>query len=168
MEDELNALLAHSPRFDRICIAVAFVKRSGVARIKPALNAFVQSGGSVEVVAGFDHRGTSKQGLEELLQITPDVFVFRDNRQDHTFHTKFYLFERTGAEAVAYVGSSNLTAGGLYSNYETNVRYELIRRSTSHCARCISRRGNMPCPSPQRFWKTWSSVIGLAMKTQDL
>lgn len=125
MDDELNTLLLQTPRADKVCIAVAFAKRSGVTLLRPALDAFVQSGGALEVVAGIDHRGTSKQGLEELLAVTPNVFIFRDNRQDHTFHTKLYLFERNGAEAAAYVGSSNLTAGGLYSNYETNVRYDL-------------------------------------------
>ncbi len=125
MNDELNALLLQTPRFDRVCVAVAFAKRSGVSLLRPALDAFVQDGGALEVVAGIDHRGTSRQGLEELLAVTPNVFIFRDNRQNCTFHTKLYLFERTGAEAAAYVGSSNLTAGGLYSNYETNVRYDL-------------------------------------------
>lgn len=59
MEDELWSLLQISPRFDKVSIAVAFVKRSGVSLLRPALDKFVQAGGILEVVAGIDHRGTS-------------------------------------------------------------------------------------------------------------
>src|ERR1043166_2898394 len=112
MEDELFVLLQQSPRFDRVSIATAFVKRSGVSLLRPALEAYIRAGGIVDVVAGIDHRGTSKQGLEELTAAGANVFIFRDNRQNHTFHTKLYLFERTGIEAVGFLGSSTLTDGG--------------------------------------------------------
>lgn len=121
----LNALLQRDPLFDRLSIAVAFAKRSGVALVKQAMQAFTANGGSVEVIVGIDHKGTTKQGLEELLQVTPQVYVFHDNRLNCTFHPKLYLFERPSQEAVAFVGSSNLTAGGLYSNYEMNARFDL-------------------------------------------
>lgn len=124
MGDELTDLLGRNPAFDKLFICVAFVKRSGVILLRPALDDFVRGGGVVEVVAGIDHRGTSKQGLEELSQVTQDVYIFHDNVQDRTFHPKLYLFEK-GTEAVGFLGSSNLTAGGLYSNYELNVRYDL-------------------------------------------
>ena len=123
MDDELNALMLQNPKFDKVFIAVAFVKRSGVRRIGPALTSFTQSGSDVEVVAGIDHLGTSRQGLEELQSAGAKVSIFHDNVLNRTFHTKLYLFERSGSEAVVYLGSSNLTAGGLYSNYETNTCY---------------------------------------------
>lgn len=120
----LNELLESEPRFDRLAISVAFAKRSGVNLVKRALQAFIAKGGSLEVIVGVDHMGTTKQALEELLQVTSQVSVFHDNRLDRTFHPKLYLFERPAQRAVAFVGSSNLTAGGLYSNYEINTRFD--------------------------------------------
>ncbi len=130
MENELYTLLQQSPRFDKLYIAVAFVKQSGVTLLRPALDTFVFDGGVVEAIAGIDHRGTSKQGLEALLHAGVNVSIFHDNRQNCTFHTKLYLFERAGHEAIGFIGSSNLTAGGLYSNYETLLSGDLSRRTT--------------------------------------
>lgn len=40
-----------------------------------------------------------------------------------SFHPKLYLLDK-GASRVAYVGSSNFTFGGLFTNVEANVRLE--------------------------------------------
>ena len=105
--------------------AVAFVKRSGVKYIAEALGEFAKSN-SVEIIAGIDHGGTSYEGLRALLDATFSggrVIVFH-NLLPHTFHPKVYLFKSTTRAEIA-VGSGNLTAGGLFTNYEASLLVSL-------------------------------------------
>ena len=105
--------------------AVAFVKRSGTRHIAPPLSAFTRTG-QIEIISGIDHRGTSAEGLRDLLDaVAPDgrVVVFH-NRLPHTFHPKIYLFKSLDAAEVL-IGSGNLTEGGLFTNYEASLRLTL-------------------------------------------
>ena len=105
--------------------AVAFVKRSGTKHVAPALAAFARTS-AVEIIAGIDHRGTSADGLRELLEaVSPAgrVIVFH-NRLAFTFHPKIYLF-KSDVAADVLVGSGNLTEGGLFTNYEAAFRVSL-------------------------------------------
>ena len=105
--------------------AVAFIKRSGVRHIAPVLTDFARAG-HVEVIAGIDHRGTSLEGLQDLLNaVSPEgrIIIFH-NRLPFTFHPKIYLFKSPSA-ADLMVGSGNLTEGGLFTNYEAGLRVVL-------------------------------------------
>lgn len=105
--------------------AVAFVKSSGTRHIAGALGSFARDR-DVEIIAGIDHRGSSYEGLESVLQaVSPRgrVVVFH-NPTFRTFHPKIYLF-KSETEADIVVGSGNLTAGGLFGNYEAGIRLQL-------------------------------------------
>lgn len=105
--------------------AVAFVKRSGTRHISAPLSEFAGAG-RVEFIVGIDHRGTSAEGLGDLLRaVSPRgrVIVFH-NRLPITFHPKIYLFKSEIA-ADAIIGSGNLTEGGLFTNYEAACRLSL-------------------------------------------
>jgi HKD family nuclease len=114
-----------SKDWDTFRAAVAFVKRSGVKHIASAVTTFSKKH-VVEIVAGIDHRGTSKEGLSDLLKCMSKsgrVIVF-NNPSAYTFHPKVYLFKSNTAADVL-VGSGNLTEGGIYSNYEASFRLQL-------------------------------------------
>jgi hypothetical protein len=49
--------------------AIAFVKHSGTKHVAKALAEF-SSKNKTEIIAGINHRGTSKEGLEDLLAST--------------------------------------------------------------------------------------------------
>lgn len=105
---------------------VAFLKLSGVQHIAQALRQFVEDGGAVRMTVGVDCRGTSFEGLRALLDAIQDhgeIWVFH-NETDSTFHPKVFLFSSDQAAHV-YVGSGNLTEGGLFTNYEAGLRVEL-------------------------------------------
>ena len=105
--------------------ATAFVKRSGTRHVAAALAAFSRMS-HAEIVAGIDHRGTSSEGLQELMDaVSPrgQVIVFH-NRLPFTFHPKVYLFKSSTAADIV-VGSGNLTEGGLFTNYEAALRLVL-------------------------------------------
>lgn len=122
--DHLTVLLNRSTlKFDSIYMAVAFAKSSGVGILYDYLQDYVRGGGTLEIVVGIDHMGTSRQGLELLLQTGATVDIFH-NPGVNTFHPKLYLFERDSFEGVAIIGSNNLTRGGLYENFELSVRLD--------------------------------------------
>jgi HKD family nuclease len=125
--NQLNRLLSgQEGRFDTFIGNVAFVKFSGVSRIYSALQEFRKSGGKSRLAVGINHGGTSQQGLEYLRKAVDSLFVYFDNsRQHRTFHPKVYLFEQEHKKAVLFVGSGNLTAGGLFLNYESQLRIDL-------------------------------------------
>lgn len=123
--DYLKDNLSLSGQWTHFRAAVAFVKRSGTKHITTALTSFAQAG-HIEIVAGVDHRGTSAEGLRDLLEaVSPNgqVIVFH-NRLPLTFHPKVYLF-RSPLAADIVIGSGNLTEGGLFTNYEAALRLSL-------------------------------------------
>ena len=121
--DQLLANL--SKQWTHFRAAVAFAKRSGTRHIVDALKKFAQVG-DVEMVVGIDHCGTSVEGLADLLEAAEPngrILVFH-NRRPFTFHPKVYLF-KSPSEAEVYIGSGNLTEGGLFTNYEAMIRLGL-------------------------------------------
>ncbi len=111
---------------DQIDIAVAFVQRSGVARVHPHFEELLARGGRLRLLTG-DYLGiTDPDALNELLdlqalhpgQVALRVFETRGT----SFHPKAYLLLNEAREHVAYVGSSNLSASALEQGIEWNYR----------------------------------------------
>lgn len=100
--------------------AVAWVRRSGTRHILPALKAFRDGGHRIRLTVGVDIENTSREGLEDLLDLASagdcQVFVYH-NEAGGTYHPKLYLF-RSHDAAMLVVGSSNLTEAGLFTNTE--------------------------------------------------
>lgn len=107
--------------------AVAFVKRSGVKHIAPALAQFTKRA-TVKISVGIDHCGTSFEGVDDLRKAIGskgELWVFHNEVASHpTFHPKIYLFSNSKT-AECFIGSGNLTEGGLFSNYEAFVHLRL-------------------------------------------
>jgi HKD family nuclease len=124
--DKLNELLEQNEKnkFETFFIVVAYVKRTGVAHLKKSLEKFRVTGGKVKAVVGIDQRNTSVQGLQLLQSLCDDIWVYHNECLGNTFHPKIYAFEKAGDKATVFVGSSNLTEGGLYANYEINSSSE--------------------------------------------
>jgi hypothetical protein len=127
LKEQLGA--AAATRWTEFRAAVAFVKRSGVRHIAGELAGFT-SRSRVRMSVGVDRGGSSQEGLQILLDAVVArggrVWVFRnaDLRVEPTFHPKVYLFKEHG-RALAVVGSGNLTSGGLWTNYEADVVFDL-------------------------------------------
>ncbi|MGH3005644.1 MAG: hypothetical protein ACRDOS_07055 [Gaiellaceae bacterium] len=109
---------------------VAFLKRSGFRQLASPLDDFLgQPGSDVVISVGIDHDGTSLEGLQDLWRVMSnrgELYVFKEGQggQARTFHPKAYLFEKAD-EALALVGSGNLTAGGLFTNHEMTLSISL-------------------------------------------
>lgn len=110
-----------SGRYSEFKIITAYVKNSGVSRIYNDLLAFKNNKGKVMAIVGIDQKQTSYQALINLKTFTQnDLFIHHDKNIDITFHPKIYIFSNKYIEKI-FLGSSNLTAGGFYLNFEANV-----------------------------------------------
>lgn len=116
-----------APNAERLWIATAWAKRSGISRIRSAVTEFAARGGRSEVVVGVDEGGATREGLELSLEIFDEVFVYHDPGS-RTFHPKMYVVENAD-RALIIVGSGNLTKGGLFTNYESALVMEAERES---------------------------------------
>jgi len=108
-------------RFSTLTCVVAWAKRSGLAVVADDLTAFSARGASVLLV-GIDQGGATRQGLAAALDLFTKVYVVHD--RGVTFHPKVYLAEGEGVGRL-FVGSANLTAGGLQANYEAALDVDL-------------------------------------------
>ena len=110
-----------SDEFSELYICVAFSRVGALQRIRPGLDKFNRRDGRVKAVFGVDHMGTSRQALEFALNHFDEVFVCHHPSPFVTFHPKIY--SAVGALAAdMLIGSSNLTSGGLETNFEAGVR----------------------------------------------
>jgi len=109
-------------------IAIAFLKYSGIKVIEKSLNQCLDNNGSVEIIAGLDFKTTDPQSMHYFIQLQKHTsnlkfYCYGDkevNKTDVVFHPKIYLFQK-GRETTGIVGSTNLTRGGLLTNFEVNV-----------------------------------------------
>jgi len=107
----------------------AWAKVSGLARIQDALRSFAARGGTSEIIVGIDEGGATVEGLQLALKLFDKVWVFHDPGA-RTFHPKLYV-TRGAKKASVIVGSSNLTKGGLFTNFEASVRVDLEMQLSS-------------------------------------
>lgn len=117
----------------KINIAVAFLRKSGIDQIFNALDyALTKNNAKLEIIVGLDFKTTDYNALLILNEIKSKYQGFnyycfgdkRDNFNELIFHPKIYLFSNDVPDNIKYtsiVGSSNLTFGGLSSNFEVNA-----------------------------------------------
>lgn len=115
----LNNKLSEN-KYKHFVIVSAFAKNSGVLRIKESLQKFRDNGGKVEAFIGLDAHGTSYEAVVNLFSLVDSLFIVHDSNPNITFHSKIYYLSDLKKSEWISVGSSNLTGGGLWTNYETN------------------------------------------------
>lgn len=111
--------VAPDAAIDQLDVVVAWAKRSGLRRVRTQLEAVRDRPGTTRLIVGIDEGGATRQGLELAREIFTSVHVLHDNSW-RTFHPKIFL----GAgpdRARLLVGSNNLTAGGVFYNYEASL-----------------------------------------------
>lgn len=118
--------------WDEFRCAVAFAKLSGVQYLDGPLRTFTGSGGRAVVTVGIDQKGTSFEAASQLaaaVQRNGELVIASDMAiPPSTFHPKLYCFlsfDTVGdvAQALVVSGSSNLTEGGLFTNYEFSTAW---------------------------------------------
>lgn len=112
-------------------IAVAFLKHSGIKVIETALKNSLDKGGTFEIITGLDFKTTDPKAMLFFINLKKSYsnvkfYCYGDkktNKTDIVFHPKIYLFEN-GKETTSIIGSTNLTGGGLQTNFEVNTIFK--------------------------------------------
>ena len=121
----VGAVLVHGIRSAAdVKIATAFAKKTGLDEIVDSLEFALARGSSACLVYGLDFCITDDAALTEFAALAEEYpsfshYVYSDWRL--TFHPKLYIWKSTGGQVTAVVGSSNLTAAGLWRNLEVNA-----------------------------------------------
>jgi hypothetical protein len=103
----------------------AWAQVSGLRLIEPHLRTLRRRNIQAELMIGIDGGIATKAALQLAIELFDSVHVFHDI-SDRVYHPKIYCIEGT-EESIVVVGSSNLTAGGLYRNFEGNIVLRLLR-----------------------------------------
>jgi superfamily II DNA or RNA helicase len=109
-------------RANEVTICVSFLRFSGLSLLLKELDAFLLRNGRLKVLTSTYLNVTQPEALESLLQL-PNIEVRLQTGKDG-FHTKFYFFTEAFDFSYCWVGSSNLTKGGLASNIEWNLKHD--------------------------------------------
>lgn len=142
---ELHSVLDAAPPPSSVTFISAFVAQQSIRRLKKRIHELRAAGTSVRFVIGVDMGGTSREVLKELATWPIEVFVYKNRKSRVTFHPKIYLVEND-TRADLFVGSNNLTDGGLYTNYEgtAHITYslpadgELLAKAKADLSRFLS------------------------------
>ena len=100
----------------------AFASEAGIFGLSGHIQSAKQNFKNLTLIVGIDQQGTSKEALEEILNLNINGYIFYQYEAP-IFHPKIYLFE--GDKKIKLiVGSSNLTGRGLFTNVESSLLIE--------------------------------------------
>jgi len=127
-KDVLNKYI---PKSERIYIAVAFLKTSGLNLIIDNLIKAAKSGSDIQIICGLDFALTEPVALKKIWELTSkynnlQLYLASSKHSTIIFHPKFYMLTRDTV-ATIIAGSANLTSGGFENNYECSI---MIQEST--------------------------------------
>lgn len=100
----------------------AFVSKFAIEGLAQEIEKVKGIFNKLTIIVGIDQEGTSKEALEEILNLNINSYIFYQS-ESAIFHPKIYLFEGT-KEIKLIIGSSNLTGNGLFVNVESSVLIE--------------------------------------------
>lgn len=151
----------------------AWAQVSGLRSLGPHLRRFPLRHARSELVLGIDGGVATREALELAIELFDIVDVFHD-LDTRTYHPKIYCVECED-EALVVVGSSNLTEGGLYRNYEGNV-FLRLRQGNIRDVRVLKelrayrdqlRAEGMPCRRLDRDLIEQLSASGALIRVED-
>lgn len=111
-----------SKNFESFFGISAFASEAGIIGLGEHINNAKNNFKSLTLIVGVDQEGTSKEALREILGLNINGYIFYQ-KEPAIFHPKIYLFEGT-KETKLILGSSNLTARGLFGNVESSLLME--------------------------------------------
>jgi len=119
---EMGARLAEDlGQAQRLCVAVASAEASALSHLD--LVGFVRRGGELRLVTGTDGYATESEFFRRIEGFGGARCRIYHALRGAAFHPRLYVLDK-GERRVAYVGSSDLGAGGLLLDVVVNVRIE--------------------------------------------
>lgn len=137
---------------ERAAFAVSFVRMTGLQLLLPKMKSFAGRGGNLRVLTSTYMDVTEPQALRSLM-VLDRVDTKLINPTDAGFHSKAYLFAAAGGQQRAWVGSSNLTKGGI----STNLEWNLSSRDSATCREAT-----------ELFESLWTSTVSSQLTTRAI
>ncbi len=100
----------------------AFASEAGVVGLSECIASGADFFETLNLIVGIDQEGTSKKALKEIYALGIKSYIFYQ-KESPIFHPKIYLFEGEN-DTTLILGSSNLTARGLFGNVESSLMVE--------------------------------------------
>ena len=113
---------------EEIIICTAFLKYSGLKTLSEAIN---KKEFKAVFYVGTNFYQTEPKALEQLFNDGHIIYLNRDKTP--TFHPKIFFFRNQNIVKL-YIGSANLTSGGLETNIETSLECDTTTSSLLHNA----------------------------------
>lgn len=101
---------------DEATLCIAFLKSSGLNQL---INGLKRIKNKTVLFIGIDFYLTEPEALKTLYKEGFKLFITK--KENKTYHPKIYYFKKD-SDITVFIGSSNLTSGGLTSNIETSVK----------------------------------------------
>lgn len=106
---------------DQIDVVMAFIRRSGIAPLLPALRRHCESGKKLRILTTTYTNSTECLALDQLLELGAEIRISYDISLTR-LHAKAWCFHRNSGFATVFVGSSNLTFSAQVTGLEWNIR----------------------------------------------
>lgn len=123
-----NQLDAEIDSADRIDVIMAFIRKSGIRPLLPALARHCAAGRRLRVLTTTYTGSTERAALDQLVALGAEVQISYDLSTTR-LHAKAWVFHRRSGFSTAYVGSSNLTHSAQVTGLEWNVRASAARNA---------------------------------------
>ncbi|PZO41779.1 MAG: hypothetical protein DCF17_10295 [Shackletoniella antarctica] len=130
---------------DEAAICVSFLRFSGLSLLFKELNTFLERQGKLQLLTSTYLNVTQPEALEALMKLAKIELRLQDGLTG--FHTKFYFFNTQDLSAYCWVGSSNLTKGGIATNIEWNLKHthsDIIQESRENFYKLWNRDDVFP------------------------
>jgi len=118
--ESIRTLLA-LPKPTQIVVSVAFARTTGLEAIQESIKPLAAK---TKFFVGIRNDITSIQAIKQLLALKLDLYAVDTGSRQVIFHPKLYL-AINASNAIAIVGSANLTFSGLHNNIEVSTRMAL-------------------------------------------
>ena len=105
----------------QIVVSVAFARTAGLLAIQESIKPLAAK---TKFFVGIRNDITSIQAIKQLLAMEVNLYAVDTGSRQVIFHPKLYLAANT-SNAVAIIGSANMTFSGLHNNIEVSTRVAL-------------------------------------------
>ena len=113
---------------DKMWLATAFLKMSGLELILPSIKKSIRNGKTIQIIAGQHFALTEPKALHTLRKqflssANSRIYLAHAVKSTEVFHPKIYIF-KSGKKGTIISGSANITKGGLINNTECSTFIE--------------------------------------------
>lgn len=121
-----SQLMAEIESADQIDVVMAFIRRSGIIPLLPALRRHCESGKILRILTTTYTNSTEQRALDQLIDLGAEIKISYDGSSTR-LHAKAWCFHRNSGFTTAFVGSSNLTFSAQVTGLEWNIRASGVR-----------------------------------------